>query len=150
MNFSVLKEGWLLSGYGIISKEFELYTLIEINLYRWAIGLVGSVFVLVLLEWFLVVMNKVKTIELLGHAISRIGQKSLQIYCLSLSLLSSFLPKLYSLFCEKIVGQNLFAQNMVLYNFLFTPVIAIGYAVVLYYLIRLLEKTKISKVVFGR
>lgn len=135
---------------GLISKEYDIYTLIGIDLNRWAIGLIGSIFVLVILEWFVILMKKAKPLELLGQAISRIGQKSLQIYCISVSLLSSFLPKFYSLFCERIVGHNLFAQNMVLYNFLFTPLIAIGYAAVLYYLIRLLEKTKISKVIFGR
>ncbi len=135
---------------GIISKEYDIYTLIGINLYRWVIGIVGSIFALVILEWFLIVMKKAKPFELLGYAISRIGQKSLQIYCFSVSLLSFFLPKLYGAFCEKIVGQNIFAKNMFLYNFIFTPLIAICYAFGLYYLIKLLEKVKISKVIFGR
>lgn len=135
---------------GIINNEFDVYTLLGINLYRWLIGLAGSAFALVLLEWFIKAMTKAKPIELLGHAIARIGQKSLQIYCFSVSLLSFFLPKFYDVFCEKIAGQNLFAQNMILYNFLFTPIIAICYAVGLYWLIKFLEKIKISKMIFGR
>lgn len=135
---------------GIMNNDYDLYSLIVNNLYQWAVGLVGSVFVLVLLEWFVIATKRIKPIELFGYAVSKIGQRSLQIYCLSVSLLSFFLPKLYDSFCERIIGFNLFAQNMLLYNFIFTPTIAICYAVGLYWLIKFLERIKISKVIFGR
>lgn len=135
---------------GVINRQYEVFTMIGINLFRWGIGLFGSIFVLVLLEWFVIAMKKVKMINLLGNAVSKIGQKSMQIYCFSVSMLSFFLPKVYSAFCEKVVGYNLFSQNMSLYNFVFTPLIAICYAVGLYWLIKLLEKIKVSKVIFGR
>lgn len=134
---------------GIYNDEYNWMTIVGINLFRWAIGFVGCIFVLVIVKWILILMQKTNIANQIGYAISNLGRKSLQVYCVSIPLLSFFLPKVYSLFCVKI-GINLFAQNMLLYNFVYTLILALCYAVVLYYCIKLLEKIKVSKVVFGR
>lgn len=85
----------------------------------------------------------------IAKPISQLGVKSLQVYCLSIALLSFWLPKLYGKFCS-LLESNIFATNRFFYSFVFTPVLAISYAVLLYYIVILLEKTKASKVIFGR
>ena len=79
----------------------------------------------------------------------KLGQNSLQIYCLSTAMLSSWLhvgfPYIVDLF-----GKNIFTQNMLVYNFVFTFVLSIVYSVGLYWLIKLFDKLKISKILFGK
>lgn len=134
---------------GIINKQYTILSLIEINIYRWIIGLVGSIFVLVLVELFVRFVYKYNFFIFIGNAISALGRKSLQVYCISVSLLSSLLSTVYPLICNKI-GFNILSWNMTLYNCVFTPIIAIAYAVGLYYLVCLLEKIKVGKLLFGR
>ena len=131
---------------GIISSQNKM-ELISIDLYRWAIGFVGSIFALVIVE--LVYNALILRKPIIGNPLAKLGKKSLQIYCISVSLLSFWLPKLYTKFCN-VVGSNIFAANMWLYNLLVTPCLAIVYAIVIYFFVKLLEKIKISKVIFGR
>lgn len=134
---------------GIFNSDYDFVTLIGINIFRWAIGLIGCVFVLVLVQWFIYLALKFRIPCMLLKATAALGKESLQVYCLSVSLLSYFLPKVYAHFCARI-GLNIFAQNMIIYNIVFTPIVAIGYAVGLYYLVKLLDRVKIGKVIFGR
>ena len=120
---------------------------IKIDEFRWAIGLVGSIFMMVVIEilYRLIFVKKPAIIK----TVSQLGVKSLQVYCLSVSLLSFWLPKLYKKLCGFTAG-NIFASNMLVYNYLFTPLVAILYALLIYYIVKLMDKTKISRVIFGR
>ena len=131
---------------GIVSSD-SFTELIMIDIFRWAIGFVGSIFMMVILE----VIHRMVFVKkpTLAKPLASIGIKSLQIYCVSVSILSFWLPKLYGKFCS-VIGSNVFATNMVIYNYVFTPILAIVYAVLLYCIVVLLEKIKVSQVLFGR
>ena len=130
-----------------IKSSANKIEMISIDLYRWAIGFVGSVFALVIIEliYNLLICKK----PVLGKPAVQLGKKSLQVYCLSIALLSFWLPKAYSKFCN-MAGSNIFASNMILYNFVFTFLLAVLYAIVIYLFALLLEKIKIGKLLFGR
>ena len=131
---------------GIKSSANKL-ELLSIDLFRWAIGFIGSVFVLVILE--VIYNNLICKKLIIAKPVAQLGKKSLQVYCLSIPLLSFWLPKVYSKFCNKI-GGNFFAANMYLYNFIFTFFLAVLYAIAIYYFAILLEKVKVGKLIFGR
>lgn len=120
-----------------------------INMYRWAIGLVGSIFVIVLLEFiFEFAKGKFENTHI-TRLFENLGKKSLQVYTLSCIFLSNYLPAIYQR-VVKLLGKNVLAENMMLYNFLFTPLLAIAYSVGLLLIIRIFEKIKISKILFGK
>ena len=124
---------------------------IMIDLFRWGIGLIGSVFVAVLMELFYKFVVCKKPEFILWRGLSYIGQKSLQVYALSIIVLSVYLPAVYL----KVIGwlpqiDAFFIGHMWIYNFIFTLVLAVVYAVGISLIIKLFEKLKISKVLFGR
>lgn len=131
---------------GIVSSD-SIPELIMIDGFRWAIGLAGSIFMMVILELLhrFVFLKK----PALAKPIANLGIKSLQMYCISVSVLSFWLPKLFSKICS-LLGSNVFASNMIVYNYLFTPCLTIVFAILIYYVIKLLEKIKASRVLFGR
>lgn len=128
---------------GIISSD-NILELITIDGYRWAIGFTGSVFVLTIIELLYRFMFVKK--PALTKPIECLGRKSLQMYCISVSVLSFWLPVLY----EKVLGNNIFASNIMIYNFVFTPLVAVIFAILIYYIVKLFEKIRVSKVLFGR
>ena len=81
--------------------------------------------------------------------VSRLGRNSLQIYCLSLPLLTVYMRHGYRKIVE-IIGSNVFAQNRTVYDWIFTPALALAWSVVLYYLVVLLKKSKLHGLIFGR
>ena len=135
---------------GIYSDKYSLGEIIGIDLYRWLIGLVGSIFVLTLLNLVykrhICKANK----HLISTMLAKIGSKSLQMYIISIPLLSTYLyigfPKILEIFA----AENLLVRNMFIYNFIFTPLLTIVYSFGLYGVLKLLEKAKISKIMFGR
>ena len=114
------------------------------------IGLVGSVFALTLLEIiYLLICKKGKSTPLFT-GLSKAGEKSLQIYILSVPLLEGYMPILLpKLFSFLGVG-NVLVKNMLIYNFGFTLLLALMYLLALYFLIKFLEKTKIAALMFGK
>lgn len=120
-----------------------------INLFRWAIGLVGSIFMLTILEiCFKHIVIKGRLLRT-THLFGKLGEKSLQIYTISCIFLSQYLLVAYGKFV-KLAGGNIFADNMIIYNFVFTFLLAIAYSLGLMMIIRLLEKYKVSKLLFGK
>ena len=130
---------------GIISSD-SIKELLMIDFYRWLIGFIGSVFALVIIE----LLFKLPIFKnCISKPVSALGIKSLQIYCMSTSLLSFWLPEIYNKLCS-MTGSNFFASNVIIYNFIFTPLLAIVYATGIYYVVMFMEKIKISKIIFGR
>lgn len=134
---------------GIIGGGYSIKENIMIDAFRWVIGIVGSVFMLSIVDlFFKVLYGKIKD-NFIFNGMVKLGQNSLQIYCLSTAMLSSWLhvgfPYIVDLF-----GKNIFTQNMLVYNFVFTFVLSIAYSVGLYWLIKLFDKLKISKILFGK
>ena len=131
---------------GVFSSSNTL-ELIAIDLYRWLIGFLGSVFVFLLTE--IVYKAIIEKKPIIAKPFASIGKKSLQVYCLSVSLLSFWLPIIFGKVCG-LIGKNIFVSHMWFYNFVFTPIIAIAYAIIIYYVVRLLERFKVGKLIFGR
>lgn len=117
--------------------------------FRWAIGLVGCVFVLVCIKALFDAVVKTERIPKAAAAIAKLGENSLSIYCLSVSLLSWYLPKIYTRIVQ-VLGGNLFAENMAVFNFVFTPLLTAAYCFGLYGVILLMKRTKLHAIIFGR
>ena len=133
----------------MISQELGLAASMEIAAFRWAIGFVGSVWILSVMELLLHVGERLPAVRAVLKGLSCLGRNSLQIYCLSASLLSVYLPHLYRKFAE-LVGGNLFAKNAVVYDFLFTPLLAVCWSVLLYGVVCLMKRCKVHTLIFGR
>lgn len=136
---------------GLYSGEYSFSENLWINFYRYVIGMVGCITVISITKIFFncITIKKQQNLPL-SYGLSKIGEKSLQIYALSISLLSVYLPYVYAACISKFIGYNILAHNMYLYNFVYTPIIAIGYLIGLYWVIKFFEKIKFSKILFGK
>lgn len=133
----------------MFSEELGLSVSLEIAGFRWIIGFVGCVWMLAIMELLVWLGSRIPAVQFCLTAVSNLGRNSLQIYCLSASVLSGYLPHLYRKFVE-LAGGNLFAQNPVVYDFLFTPALAVAFSVLLYLTVVLLKKCKVHQWIFGR
>lgn len=122
---------------------------ISISLFRWAIGFMGSISILSLIELMFnlpyIVIIKSKLISGFGY----LGKKSLQYYILSTVFLSGYL----NWFWSKLLSYPFFldiSQHSNLMSYIITPIIAVLYCFGIGILILLFEKSKISSVLFGR
>lgn len=122
---------------------------LAIDGFRYAIGLVGSIFALTIIEViYNTITSKIRK-PIIGLCLSKIGQYSLQIYAISTVLLSVYLPIIYSK--TNLSTYNLiFIKNTLLYNFVFTVILSIAYSFLLYFCVKLLYKIKLGKFLFGR
>ena len=133
----------------IYTPNMEMSALIQVNLFRWFIGFVGSLFVLTLTGIAFRFFDGRKPGSLILKGLARLGENSLAIYCLSLPLLSNYLSKFYDRFLL-FTGRNIFAENMTVYNFVFTPILTVFYCFGLYYVVLFMKKIKIHNFIFGR
>ena len=132
-----------------LTGEEGLLRHMPINMYRWAIGLIGSIFVIATLEWIYRKILIKSNLSLIVKYIERLGQKSLQIYILQGLFLSTYYAAVYSrivIFFER----NIVSENMLVYNCVYTPALALLCSVALLWMIELLEKYNISKILFGK
>lgn len=116
-----------------------------INIFRWAIGLVGSIFIFSILE---IIILKSKD-NMIIRWLEKLGKNSLQIYALQCIFISYYLPRLFSVLVS-FIGTNIFAGNIFIYNFLFTLPIALLFALFISSLISFIYKINIGKYIFGR
>ena len=131
------------------SEELGLAESLRIAAFRCLIGFVGSLSLMAVVEALVRLGARAPVLEKFLRGISRLGRNSLQMYCLSASLLSGYLPHLYRKFVG-LIGGNLFAKNWVVYDFFFTPLIAAASAVCLYGIVVLMKKCRFHRLVFGR
>ena len=121
-----------------------------IDAYRWFIGLIGSIFVITLLQILYQQICAKFERSVLSKSLSKIGQRSLQMYVFSVPFLSEYLTYLFPRILTFLNIPNIFASNVLVYNYVFTFGLAIFYAFVLYRFVTLLEKTKLAKIMFGK
>ncbi|OVE67761.1 hypothetical protein CCS79_12455 [Clostridium diolis] len=135
------------SGINPFSSPYGICNQIVIDIYRWTIGFVGSIFIICIAE---IIINKFNINRIIA-ALCSLGIKSLQVYLLQAILLEDFISKFAIKMLIKIFGFNILAQNMILYDYIISFSIALIYSVVLYYFIIEIERNKkISKILFGR
>lgn len=133
----------------IFGKEYSVGEYVRMDVIRWLIGLVGSGFAVTLIQQ----LSKIRRFRKLGRRIAVLGQKSLQVYVLSVVFLSYYLPILIRNIRRVSVFRDIYtlcSSNPIVYDMVFTLFIAVLYAVVLCWIINILEKLKISKLIFGR
>ncbi len=139
---------------GLHSSEYSLMQNLSINLFRYAIGLIGSIAFISAIYFISKAFSKIRFFNRkkdFFFGIDLLGQKSLQIYALSCSLLSVYLTRISRLIYDRIPTiENFLKDNILLFNFVVTISVAVVYCIVLYAIIRLLEKIKISKYIYGR
>ena len=131
------------------SEELGLAASAEIALFRWGIGFAGCIWMLALMEFLLWLAERVPAVRTCLKGVSLLGRNSLQVYCLSVPLLTGYMRHGYRKLVE-IIGSNLFARNVLVFDFLFTPLLALVWSVILYYLVVLLKKYKLHSLIFGR
>lgn len=117
-----------------------------VNMFRWGIGLFGSIAVATVL---LAIVQSGFVPKKIISVIELPGKKSLQIYMLSCIFLSAYLPKVYGIVAS-FVGYNFLASNMAAYNYVYTPTLSLVYIIGLYGMVTILEKMKVSRYIFGR
>lgn len=136
---------------GLFGNGHSIKEAFLIDLYRYVVGLFGVIAVFVCLEVFYkFVICKTCSLSF-WQTLERFGSKSLQIYVVSVSLLSGYLPLLYNLTKNIFPSLDIFlASHILFYNCVFTVCIALAYSAILYFIIKLFEKIKLSKIIFGR
>lgn len=133
----------------MFSEELGISASTEIACFRWAIGFAGSICMLSAVEFLQRIGEKFTVVQSCAKAISCLGRSSLQIYCLSLPLLTGYMRHLYRKVVE-VIGGNIFARDALFFDFIFTPILAVAWSVLLYYLVVLLKKWRLHTLIFGR
>ncbi len=139
---------------GLYSSAYSVTQNLSINLFRYAIGLIGSIAFIsttLLIVQFFKKGNFFTYKKDFYFGINLLGIKSLQIYALSCSLLSIYLPRISRFIYEKALTIDVFLENnLLVFNFVLTPAVAIIYCIGLYFIIFILEKIRISKYIYGK
>jgi len=131
---------------GLIGSQYSIKEYIFIDAFRWAIGLVGSLFIITVV--FLIF--KIKPLEKLFTALSKLGGYTLQIYVYQTIILSGMvdimLPRLFKAFGI----HNFLPENAVLYNAVIVPILSVISTIFFYFMSKWLNKFKIIQTIFGR
>ena len=132
---------------GIYYSEYSLSENISINIFRYAIGLFGSIFIVMIVSLLVSIATK-KNYSSKGilFAFAGLGKYSLHIYIIS-SVVESWLILLLTSY---IPNNNFFVNHLWVYSLLYTPMIAIVYITGLFWLAKLLETKKFGKYIFAR
>lgn len=133
----------------MFSEELGLAASLEIALFRWVIGFAGSIWLLAVAQFLLFLGSRFSAVRSCLGAVSQLGRNSLQIYCLSAPLITGYLPHLYRKFVE-ITDWDLFSNNILAYDLLITPVLAVAWSVFLWAAVVLLKKCRLHRLIFGR
>ena len=121
-----------------------------IDIYRYGIGFVGSISALYAGSWLMKNSEKIKICKrTIADGFNCVGRRSLEIYILSVSLLSSYLSVLVE-FLRNYTAYGMIQMSTIFYNLVLTPILAVVYTIGLYWIIKWMDKINISRFVFGR
>ncbi|MBR2523785.1 MAG: acyltransferase family protein [Clostridiales bacterium] len=118
---------------------------LSIDIFRWAVGLFGSVAVIFVVGSLFSKMPDGK----LSACFERLGRDSLAVYYLSFIFLSFWLPLITDKMLSIFPGFN-WNGYILFYDLIFTPAIAMLYSAMFLLMIRLFRRTGIYKLIFGR
>lgn len=133
------------SGVNPFKSNEGILTQVWIDIYRWIVGLLG---IIVSTEGIRYLVRK-KGNNSLAEWLETIGKYSLQIYLLQKVILEFLGNRTMSLIVQKL-GWNPLTTNIHIYNFILTPIITVLYAISIVFIIKIIEKMKLSKLLFGR
>ena len=137
----------------ILTDKKLVFKQLQINAFRWLIGLCGSVFAIaVSYKIFSAGYGNVnRVLKGIGNRIMEIGRKSIQYYCLSVAVLSLWLPRIiHYIVLPFWNNRNLLVAHIWLFNFVITPVIALFYCGVIGIEIKILELLKLDRLLFPK
>lgn len=133
----------LVSEYGVVNQ-------IGIDIYRWCVGLFGSVFVLILTYIIIQKFSEKAIVKRISKTFSYLGCISLQIYVMQRVFLELFLSSTFKSMVDGIEN-NLLATNIVIFNHFITFTVAIIYSLIFYYIEkRLKNHCRLNWILFGR
>lgn len=162
--FPVLKYGFFILFLGMLpfyEKKHYIYLtatylenagsleILSVWSFRFVIGLAGSITLLAVTDLLIRVMHDKRIGARILSAVEAMGENSLQMYCLSVPLLSGYLPHLYRKGME-LFGGNIFAKSMLVYDLLFTPALSVLACAAIYLAVWVLRKCGLHKLIFGR
>lgn len=131
------------SGINLFNSKLGFKTQLLIDIYRYIIGLLGSISIVFL-------FTSIIKSEYIKKVIGELGRFSMQIYIMQCLCLSWLWSTVWRKIIEQIGYNPLFLSEK-LYSFVITPIMAILVAVLLYWISRLIGKLpKVSKLLFGR
>ena len=138
------------SGINPFSSEYGILTQIGIDVYRWGIGLAGSVFILSIIQ--IVYENQKKKDRLSTRdfkIIASIGQFSLQIYMIQTFVLERISTEIFRMAVDKL-GYNPLTFNVILFD-LIAFLIAFVFTITIWIISKGIKKIpRMHKVFFGR
>lgn len=127
-----------------IHTEFGINThQLNVDLFRWSIGLIGSIGLMVVIE-LLIRLPYVQFV--LKILFGKIGTMSLQIYVTQRLLLET----VYAIQLKQFVQLHeftLFTQNIPLFNFYWTPLIAVLFALTIYCFVKIIQKISLLNLI---
>lgn len=110
------------------------------------VGLFGSIAVLSVAKKLYSAVNKE---SLVSSLVIRLGTISLEIYILQRYLVERFGAAAFSRLVNY-MGENYFAKNLVVFDFVITSLAAVAAALIMDRIIYALQRVTVSKYVFGR
>jgi len=135
------------SGINPINSAYGFVEQIQIDVYRWIVGYIGIVFMIVILCGL---FRKVNVSKILYILFGKLGQITLQIYVMQRLLLEEIFGGIYKILANG-GGQNILLQNVRLYNFVWMPVIGIFNLLILYSVVMLIRRNhRLNRCLFGR
>ena len=124
---------------------------INTDIFRWLIGLSGSIFMLNIVQLISKISKSNNFINSITEKIVYLGVNSLEFYCISTSVLSFWLPKIVNYIILPLNDmKNILVNNMFVYNFVLTPLLAILFSLFIYLILFIIRKIKLNKIIFGR
>lgn len=118
---------------GIFYFSYSLSKYIFIDFFRWFIGLVGTVVICYITH----LIFKIKKLSNIYIYIENLGKYSLQIYLISILIVSTIYPRLLNI----ILGENIcLLSNLTSYSFIYCFFIAIIFCILIYYISLFLTK----------
>ena len=134
-----------ISGVNPMTSEYKPYIQMEINIYRWIIGIVGSIVFTEIMQLLYVKYMNLRFVKF----VNRIGKDTLQIYVMQCFFLEGVISTVVTIVANKL-GTNILVYNIVCYNTVITLGIAMVYAWLFDIILQVLSKHKIMyKVLFG-
>lgn len=127
---------------------------IKVDLFRWVIGLIGSVFILTIFEiiYNLITNRLVKKEKkpIISYSLAGLGKDSLKYYVVSVTTVSFYLPLIYEKITLKYPRIDKFFNNhLLVYSFVFALLLTLISCVFLYLIIKLIKKVRLNKILFG-
>lgn len=128
-----------------MTSEYKPYIQMVINIYRWIIGIVGSIVFTEIMQLLYVKYMNLRFVKF----VNRIGKETLQIYVMQCFFLEGVISTVVTIVANKL-ETNILAYNIVCYNTVITLGIAVVYAWLFDVILQVLSKHKIMyKVLFG-